>query len=113
MKITQRFMIAAAAVAAGLYLCPQSARAADPGAPIYAQKCAMCHGANGDGQTGMGKMFHLRDLRSAEVQKMTDAELYNIIAKGKEKMPAFEASLGKVKIDEVIAHVRDLAKMKK
>jgi mono/diheme cytochrome c family protein len=112
MKLTLTYLIPAAA-AALLLLGPGRASAADTGAELYQQKCAMCHGADGSGQTGMGRMYKLRDLKSAEVQAMTDAQLYTLIADGKGKMPAFGASLGKTKIDEVIAHLRAMAKPKK
>jgi mono/diheme cytochrome c family protein len=36
----------------------------------------------------MGKSMKLRDLRSADVQKQTDAQMKDIVLKGKGKMPA-------------------------
>ena len=75
------------------------ANAAENGEAIYKEKCAMCHGADGSGQTGMGKRLKLRDLKSPEVQKATDAQLFALIAHGKSPMPAFQQSLGKEKID--------------
>src|SRR5437773_587501 len=44
------------------------------GAAIYKTKCNACHGPDGSGQTPVGKSLKLGDLRSPEVQKMTDAE---------------------------------------
>jgi mono/diheme cytochrome c family protein len=41
-------VLAAAALASG------AARAADPGASLFAEHCAMCHGANGEGLPGFG-----------------------------------------------------------
>jgi len=69
----------------------------------YAEKCALCHGADGAGQTARGKKYKLQDLRSAEIQKLTDAQLTEIISKGKGKdMPPYEKELGK---DGVAAQV--------
>jgi mono/diheme cytochrome c family protein len=96
-----------------LLLAPSPARAAENGAAIFKQHCAPCHGADASGNTGMGRMLKLRDLKSAEVQKMTDAQFYELISHGKGKMPAFASSLGKEKIDAVIAYLRELAKEKK
>jgi cytochrome c6 len=62
-----------------LIILPATLAAAD-GAAIYKAKCAMCHGANGSGMTPMGKSMKLRDLRSPEVQKQTDAEISAVVA---------------------------------
>ncbi|MGE5647294.1 MAG: c-type cytochrome [Acidobacteriota bacterium] len=80
------------------------------GAAIYKQRCAMCHGADGSGSTGMGKTLKLRDLRSAEVQGMTDAQLTEIVSKGKGKMPAYGSTLGAEGVKSVVGYVRSLAK---
>lgn len=71
---------------------PLTAFAGDAAA-LYTAKCAMCHGADGSGATPMGKSMKLRDLRSPEVQKMTDKELFAVTAGGKGKMPAFKSKL--------------------
>lgn len=85
---------------------------ADAGAATYKSKCAMCHGPDGSGDTVMGKKMKVKDLRSAEVQKQTDAELAEIIAKGKSPMMAYDKQLDKAKIDEVVAFLREIAKKK-
>ncbi|HET7437082.1 MAG TPA: cytochrome c [Thermoanaerobaculia bacterium] len=80
------------------------------GAPIFKAKCAMCHGPDGAGQTTMGKNLKLRDLRSAEVQKQTDAELVKWISDGKGKMPSYKGKLTPADIDAVVAFIRTLKK---
>jgi len=80
---------------------------AETGADVY-KKCAVCHGADGKGQTPMGKTMKLRDLASPDVQKQTDAELTTIITKGKNKMPAYDGKLTKEQIDEVVKYIRTL-----
>ena len=80
------------------------------GAAVYKGKCAMCHGPDGAGQTSMGKTLKLRDLRSADVQKMTDAELTKVISDGKGKMPAYKTKLAAGEIDAVVAFLRSLKK---
>ena len=82
--------------------------AAADAAATYKSKCASCHGANGSGQTAVGKSMKLRDLRSAEVQGQTDEQLYAIIAKGKGKMPGYEKSLGAETCKALVAHMRTL-----
>jgi cytochrome c6 len=80
------------------------------GAAVYKSKCAMCHGPDGAGQTTMGKNMKLRDLRSADVQKQTDAELVKWIADGKGKMPAYKSKLTAAEIDALVAFIRTLKK---
>ena len=80
------------------------------GAATYKAKCAMCHGPDGAGQTTMGKNLKLRDLRSADVQKQTDAELVKWIADGKGKMPAYKGKLTPAEIDALVAFIRTLKK---
>ena len=79
-------------------------------AAIYKAKCAMCHGADGAGQTPTGKSMKVRDLRSAEVQKMTDAELTKVIADGKGKMPAYKAKLSAEETQMLVTFIRQLKK---
>lgn len=86
--------------------------AAQDGPTLYKTKCAMCHGADGKGETPMGKKLNIRNLGSPEVQKQTDAELTTIISKGKNKMPAFEGKLTAEQIGQVLAHIRELGKKK-
>ncbi len=86
--------------------------AAQDGAALYKTKCAMCHGADGKGETPMGKKLNIRDLGSPEVQKQTDAELTTIISKGKGKMPPFAGKLTAEQIGQVLAHIRELGKKK-
>jgi cytochrome c6 len=82
-----------------------SAFAAD-GAAIYKGKCAMCHGANGEGKPAM----KTSDLGAAATQSKTDAQLTEITAKGAGKMPAYEGKLSKEEIDAVVKFVRTLKK---
>jgi mono/diheme cytochrome c family protein len=89
---------------------PIAPTAADEGADLYKSKCAMCHGPDGAGKTLMGEKLKIPDLRSAEMQKKTDADLKALIAKGKDKMPAYEAKLSKEQIDKLVVYIRDLAK---
>ena len=89
---------------------PAFADAGADGAALYKSKCAMCHGPDGAGQTAMGKSLKLRDLRSAEVQKLTDKELVTVISDGKGKMPAYKAKMSQAEIDAVVGFIRSIAK---
>jgi mono/diheme cytochrome c family protein len=81
-------------------------------ASLYKTKCATCHGADGKGDTPVGKKLGLRDFSSPEVQKMSDAELTTIIADGKGKMPGYKKSLKPEQIKDLTTFVRELAKKK-
>jgi len=83
---------------------------ADSGADVFKSKCASCHGASGAGDTAMGKSMKLRDLGSAEVQSQSDADLTNVIAKGKKPMPGYEGKLTNDQIQDLVKYIRTLKK---
>jgi mono/diheme cytochrome c family protein len=95
-----------------LLLAPATARAADAsdGAASFKAKCAMCHGADAAGKTVMGEKLGIKDLRSSEVQKQSDADLAQIISKGKNKMPAYDGKLSSDQVQNVVAFIRTTAK---
>jgi mono/diheme cytochrome c family protein len=86
------------------------ARAQATGEGLFKAKCAMCHGPDGAGKTTMGQALKIPDLHSEDVQKRNDAELTQIVTKGKNKMPTYEATLSKEQIAQLVGFVRDLAK---
>jgi len=81
---------------------------ADGGADTFKAKCAMCHGADGKGDTAMGKTLKVRDLGSADVQGQSDADLTNIITNGKNKMPKYDGKLTKDQINDLVKYIRTL-----
>ncbi len=107
----QRVFPLITAVATMLIAVPLLAAAPD-GAAVYKAKCAMCHAADGSGNTPTGKTMKVRDLRSAEVQKLTDEQLEKAIESGKGKMPAYKGKIDDATIDALIKHIRELAKKK-
>ncbi|HVM92987.1 MAG TPA: cytochrome c [Terriglobales bacterium] len=78
---------------------------ADAGAD-YKAKCAMCHGANGEGKEAMKTVA----FSSPDVQKMSDADLTQTITKGKGKMPAYDGKLSKDQISDLVKWIRTLKK---
>jgi mono/diheme cytochrome c family protein len=88
------------------------AASATEGQELFKAHCASCHGPDGKAQTSMGKMLKIKDLSSEEVQKKSDAELHDIIAKGKKPMPAYGTQLKKEQIDDLVAYIRELGKKK-
>ena len=78
------------------------------GAGVYKSKCNTCHGPDGGG-TAVGKSLQAADLRSAQVQSKSDAELIQTISDGKGNMPSFKGTITDEEIHAVLAHVRTLA----
>ena len=102
-------MIALAAFLLVPLFCPR-AHAQDT-ATLYKQKCAVCHAADGSGNTAKGRKVKAKDLRSPEVQKESDATLAGIIAKGKApNMDGYADELTKAQIQSLVAYIRELAK---
>lgn len=91
---------------------PAAAQTGDAanGQKIYMNKCKKCHGEDGSANTNFGKSLKAADLRSADVQKKTDADFYTQIEKGKKNMPSFGAELSKGDINDVIVYVREIGK---
>ena len=100
--------LAAGAALFGLATVPVKAQTA--GETLYKAKCAVCHGADGKGETAIGKTNKLRDLGSADVQKLNDAELTATITNGRNKMPGYGKSLKPEQIKELVGHIRTLGK---
>jgi cytochrome c6 len=95
-------------VSFGALMLPSGAQA--DGGALFKGKCAACHGADGKGDTGMGRMFKIRDLGSADVQKQSNEELTKIISDGKGKMPSYSKSLKADEIKELVGFIRTLKK---
>lgn len=76
---------------------PASGVAVKEGQQIYAQNCALCHGADGRGYTVIGRhMFPpAMDLNSPHVQHWTDADLFWIVQNGISLtgMPSWSSSI--------------------
>jgi cytochrome c6 len=105
-----RIVSTAVALVAVLSLFNAPVRAQNDGAGLFKAKCAACHGADGSGNTSVGKSMKIRDLHSADVQKQTDAQLTDIITAGKGAMPAYKGKLTDDQIKQLVGYVRELAK---
>ena len=102
-----------AAMARSVTAMPARAAAADDaGKMTFEANCSICHGEDGSGDTPIGMSLMIPDLRSDEVQKLSDAELIAIVTNGKDPMPSFKDKLSADEIKGVIAYVRTFAKKK-
>jgi len=105
MKSLSVRVLTAGLLACGLIAACASPAVAQDAAATYKSKCAMCHGPEGKG----GKMG-TRDFASPEVKAESDAQLTDIITKGKGKMPAYSGKLTDAQIKDVIAYIHTLQK---
>jgi mono/diheme cytochrome c family protein len=79
---------------------------------LYNTNCAMCHGANGDGQAVVATHFRNAgrvppvDLRAARATGRTDGELHWILTNGLGGMPPFGSLLSDEERWLLVQHVR-------
>ena len=84
---------------------------AKAGQAAYDRSCKSCHSADGTPNAAIAKMMKvdMKDLKSAEVQAMSDADLKKIISEGKGKMKPVKTVAGG-DADNVVAYIRSLKK---
>jgi mono/diheme cytochrome c family protein len=84
---------------------------AKAGHEVFKAHCQMCHGPEGHGNAALAKMLKttIPDLSSKEVQALSDAQMREVIEKGKGKMTPVKG-VSAADIDNVIAFVRTLKK---
>jgi cytochrome c oxidase subunit 2 len=77
-------------------------KAMEVGKPVYDSKCAICHGANGEG--GIGPAFEGSELATnpERIQEHID-----ILNNGRAAMPAFSAQLSPAEIAAVVTYERN------
>jgi len=82
----------------------------------WAQYCSRCHGADGSGQTKIGKKLGAPDYTAADVQaKMTDDDMLKTILQGftkdgKEKMPPYQDKLSADEAKALVGYIRSFKK---
>jgi cytochrome c553 len=81
------------------------------GKAAYDRACQSCHGPDGTPNPAIAKMLkvEMKDLKSAEIQALSDEDMKKIIAEGKGKMKPVKTVSGPA-VEDVIAYVRSLKK---
>lgn len=107
------WIVATAGFALAIVSVTQAAdKAAKPGnaavAKIYQAKCASCHGAKGQGNEKMAKMFKCSPDALVLAGKKNLPALVKITTEGKNKMPAFKGKLTAAEIQAVCEYSANL-----
>jgi len=97
-------------LAAVVCLAVPALRAQSDSEKLFAAKCAMCHAKDGSGDSPTGKAMKVPNLKSDAVQKLTDAELTDVVTKGKSAMPKYQDKLSAEEIKGLVGYIRSLAK---
>lgn len=97
------------------FMAAAGVQAQDEAAALFRSHCAKCHNPNGDGKTSAGEKMRIPDLRSAEIQKMSNEQLYQTIGNGAQHKQYPHTFLSKgmrePQIRALVTHIRTL-KMK-
>jgi cytochrome c6 len=92
-----------------------SARAADA-KENWEKNCQKCHGADGKGETAMGKKLKIKDYTDAKVQaEMKDEAMVKMIKEGKKEgdktlMKAYADVFSDTEVKDLVAFVRKFKK---
>jgi cytochrome c6 len=78
---------------------PLAALAGDSGLVVFHGKCTRCHGADGKGKA-------IFNTPSMVTSRLTAAEMEQVIASGRAKMPAFKAQLSDEEIRAVASFIK-------
>ena len=95
-----------------LSFCATVAWGQDEGSALFNAYCRSCHDVNGDGKTAASQRMTIPDLRSAEIQKLTDSDLFQRIGNGathKQYPHTFlKKGMTDVQLKQLIAYIRTL-----
>jgi mono/diheme cytochrome c family protein len=75
---------------------------------LYKQKCSKCHGADGSGETSLGRIFGTPDFTDPGwwAKHPHSSEQIGVITRGKKNMPAFGKKLTKAQIASLAGYVQ-------
>ena len=89
---------------------PENQRARDRGAFVFANFCAVCHGAGGAGNGPVAQRGYPPppSLLAEHAQKMKDGQLFHILSYGQNNMPSYASQLSREDRWNAILYVRAL-----
>ena len=78
---------------------------------LFAKNCGACHGKDGRAKTLKARFNHARNLANPKWQDaISDEHMYEVIRRGKDKMPAFNTKLSKAEVAALVTYIRMLKK---
>ncbi len=85
---------------------------------MFGSKCGSCHGKDGKAQTEKGKKMAMRDIASADFQKLTDAEMTKAINEGvkkekdgvKQEMDGYQEEIKAPEVEALVKYLREFKK---
>lgn len=88
----------------------QELRWTERGKEAYGFYCGMCHGARADGRGTVGQSFHPlpSDLRSKEIQQLSDGEIFWVITFGSKRSPPLGYTISEEDRWAIISFLRSL-----
>ncbi len=75
---------------------------------IYLNNCARCHGADGKGETELGRLYAAKNLTDRKVKKMSRKKVSLIIQNGYGSMPSFKKKLSSKDVSGLVNYIRTL-----
>ena len=94
---------------------PESEEVLNQGRQVFLQSCAICHGADGHGETYLGRNMYppAMDMTSPHVQHWSDAELFWIIRNGVRLtgMPSWQSSISETDTWKLVRFIHDLPRL--
>jgi mono/diheme cytochrome c family protein len=94
---------------------PDSDEVLNQGRQVFLQSCALCHGADGRGETYIGRNMYppAMDMTSPHVQHWSDAELFWIIQNGVRLtgMPSWQSSISETDTWKLARFIHSLPRL--
>lgn len=80
------------------------------GKEVYLDKCAVCHGPDGQGKTAKGRKLKVKSVKDT-IGKEDEAAMVKIVSEGKgADMDGYKGQLSQNQIKAVVEYYRSLAK---
>lgn len=75
---------------------------------LYLNNCARCHGADGRGDTELGKLYSATNLTERKVKRSSRKRAARIIKNGDGSMPAFGKKMTTAEINSLVSYIKTL-----
>lgn len=75
---------------------------------LYLNNCARCHGADGRGETELGKLYSATNLTDRKVKRSSRKRAARIIQNGEGSMPGFKNKLKAAEINSLVSYIKTL-----